>query len=488
MDTQSQYTKDALITKLTTALKVKYRPFFQSIGYKESDLINDVTTFLSSTALSKQPKELFKPAEEAILLKIQSKYNVPIPSDGSVQSKPKPLTLEKPQSKPDKNKTLHIKTLTPLSNKKMLTECSNKTSKIQHVPINKFKVNANETEPHDLLDKLKYRMENDVHAKYIKEQNKQFEETEKKRMDNKKLEQQEFSNYLQQQIAERQNQQKENQEQDKLLRKKMMKQYHQYLKSEKQNQIKKQKYEYELQKEFLEKAKQEKELKKNKEINYTINPRGYFNDDESISNQQKFKEKFNTEVAKYNKQCEAYLQNQLMKKLKEDELYRKELLEVQKKEDSQMNSVQQNVLSRMQQQERIHDYMKGIINTTQGNHRNYQVDKYLKEKEEQDKRKQIEYEKADLKRKEKIEEMKKSLNYFIENKQNQLMKKKENDAIMRGVTDKMYNDYLNEENEKRRMKEIQQKQYRDELSKQIEENKKRDRDEYINSFGIQYGK
>ena len=166
-----------------------------------------------------------------------------------------------------------------------------------------------------------------------------------------------------------------------------------------------------------------------------------------------------------------------MKKLKEDELYRKELLEVQKKEDSQMNSVQQNVLSRMQQQERIHDYMKGIINTTQGNHRNYQVDKYLKEKEEQDKRKQLEYEKADLKRKEKIEEMKESLNYFIENKQNQLIKKKQNDAIMRGVTDKMYNDYLNEENEKRRMKEIQQKQYRDELSKQIEENKKRERDE-----------
>ena len=95
---------------------------------------------------------------------------------------------------------------------------------------------------------------------------------------------------------------------------------------------------------------------------------------------------------------------------------------------------------------------------------------------------------ADMKRKEKIQEMKQSLDLFIQNKQNEKNKQKEDEIQIKGINDKMYNEYINEENEKRRKKEEQQKQYREILLQQINDNKKREREEYINSFGIQYGK
>ena len=491
---QNLTSKDTIVSKISSALKIKYRSFFQSIGYKDKDLINDVDQFLTTKYQSKPPKEVFKPTEIAILTQIQSKYNVTIPIDGNegIQVKPRPLQNSsslKKSSSSIQNKSFSNKLKLQKKNFSVLNiDTKNEPSDPFKPPRDVIKITTSSPQPHELLDKLKFRMEKDVHAKYIKEQNRKYEELEKQRLTNKKQEQKEFTAFLKEQMVERENQRKQYKEQDKALRESMIKHYKSYIENEKLNRIKKQKHMRDLQLDFMIQSKTEKENNKLKEINYTMNPRGYFNDDISVSNQQKFREKFITDVAKYQKECEQYQIQQNEKKKIEDEAFLKELNEIQKKDDLRTNSVKQNVLSRMHRQDKIQEYMKGLYNSNKNIRIPYQVDKYLKEKEEQDKRKQLEYEMADMKRKEKIQEMKQSLDLFIQNKQNEKNKQKEDEIQIKGINDKMYNEYINEENEKRRKKEEQQKQYREILLQQINDNKKREREEYINSFGIQYGK
>ena len=489
---QSITSKDIIVSKISSALKIKYRSFFQSIGYKDKDLINDVDQFLTTKYQSKPPKEVFKPTEVAILTQIQSKYNVAIPIDGNeaIQVKARPLNCSlKKSSSSIQNKSFTNKLKLQKKNFSVLNiDTKNEPFDPFKPPRDVIKITTSSPQPHELLDKLKFRMEKDIHAKYIKEQNRKYEELEKQRLSNKKQEQKEFTAFLREQMVERENQKKQYIEQDKALRESMLKHYKSFIENEKLNRMKKQKYLRDLQMDFINQTKTDKENNKLKEINYTINPRGYFNDDISVSNQQKFREKFITDVAKYQKECKQYQLQQKEKKKIEDEAFLRELNEVQQKEDLRTNLVKQNVLARIHRQDKIQEYMKGIYDSNKNIRLSCQTDKYLKEKEEQDKRKQIEYEMADMKRKEKIQEMKQSLDLFIQQKQNEKNKQKENDIQIKGINDKMYSEYVNEETEKRRKKGEQQKQYREILLQQINDNKKRELEEYINSFGIQYGK
>ena len=65
--------KLALVSKLSSAMKIKYRNLFFSIGYQDKELHSDINQFLTTKYQNKLPKEAFATVEEEILKKIKEK-------------------------------------------------------------------------------------------------------------------------------------------------------------------------------------------------------------------------------------------------------------------------------------------------------------------------------------------------------------------------------------------------------------------------------
>ena len=88
-----------------------------------------------------------------------------------------------------------------------------------------------------------------------------------------------------------------------------------------------------------------------------------------------------------------------------------------------------------------------------------------------------------MKRKQKIEEMKKSLHFYIDYKQKEKEKKKQLELQYLENANKQYNEYITEETQKKKQLEDTKKQYRKELELQIQENKKRSLEDLKRSYG-----
>ena len=458
--------KLALVSKLSSAMKIKYRNLFFSIGYQDKDLQSDINQFLTTKYQNKLPKEAFVTVEEEILKKIKEKN-----PNSTTMRKSKNNTKRNVSSERTLKQSLQTEPVKPTLNKenKALEE---KDIKNAHYDMS--------TEPHELVDKLKIKMENDYQAKYLREQSQKYLEEEKALKNKKKQVQKEMFVSLQNQIREKELARKQLEEaENKRIQIEQERERQKYLEAER---IKREKRQRELslfQKsyELLEKERKEQALKH--QVLYTMNPKGYFNDDESVNKQRQFKENFKKDCQKFSLAREEYLKQEKEKKKIEEELYQKQCEELRKKQNAESNFIKQKVLARVKSQERIEALMKKIFD---GQKKAENV-KYIKEREEQELRKKIELEKEDMKRKQKIEEMKKSLDFYIDYKQKEKEKKKQLELQYLETANKQYNDYLTEETQKKKQLEDKKKQYRKELELQIQENKKRSLEDLKRSYG-----
>ena len=470
--------KLSLISKLSSALKVKYKKLFLALGYDDKDLYADINNFLTTKYQSQLPKEVFIPVEEEIIQKLKNKGGTAVNTNRSV---PKTKVIHNKSNEKELRQSLQTEPLKNVGKKKkeskenlvIQTENSQKT-KEKETDNNNFA-----TEPHELVDKLRLKMENDHHAKYLREQNQKYLEEEKK-LQNKKIEQQkEIFEYLQKQIEEKQkNKKKEEEEENKRLlayQEKEMQKWQEDLQAKKalrQKQI----TEFQKSFELYEKEKKEQALKE--QSLFTVNPNGYFNDDNSLMKKKQFQENFKKDCIKFEAEKDEYLRQEKERKRKEEELYKKQCEEVAKHQNDLNNFMKQKVLARVRSQEKIEEIMKKIFD----GQKKAENLKYIKEREEQEQKKKLELEKEDMKRKQKIEEMKKSLDFYMDYKQKEKEKQKQLELQYREKANKLYNDYLIEESDKKRQKEEKIRKYRQELDQQIKENKKRINDELILSY------
>lgn len=472
---QKNAKKLSLISKLSSALKVKYKKLFLSLGYDDKDLYSDINNFLTTKYQSQLPKEVFIPVEEEILQKLKSKKGSAVNTNRSV---PKAHIVHNKNDEKEVKQSLQIDPQKNIVKKKkeskenLVIQTQNQQAKkeIESDSNNFF------TEPHELVDKLRLKMENDQHAKYIREQNQKYLEEEKK-LQNKKIEQQkEISEFLQKQIEEKQKSQKmEKEEENKRLlayQEKEMQKWQEDLQAKKA-QRQKQINEFQKSFELYEKEKKEQALKE--QSLYTINPNGYFNDENSKMKKKQFQENFKKDCIKFEAEKDEYLKQEKERKRKEEELYKKQCEEVAKHQNDLNNFMKQKVLSRVRSQEKIEEIMKKIFD----GQKKAENLKYIKEREEQEQKKKLELEKEDMKRKQKIEEMKKSLDFYIDYKQKEKEKQKQLQLQFREKANKLYNDYLIEESEKKRQKEEKIRKYRQDLDQQIKENKKRINEEFL---------
>lgn len=462
--------KLTLVSKLSSAMKIKYRNLFYSIGYQDKDLHSDIDQFLTTKYQNKLPKEAFATVEEEILKKIKEK-------NPNINS-----SIKRSKNNNSKINLTSERTLKQSLNTEPVKQSIMKESKVADTEVKEKNKDNNDfsTEPHELVDKLKIKMENDVQAKYLREQSQKYLE-EEKALKNKKIQiQKEMFVSLQNQIKEKELAKKQMEEaENKRIRIEQERERQKYLEAER---IKKEKRQRELslfQKSYeaLEKERKEQALKH--QVLYTMNPKGYFNDEDSVNKQKQFKENFKKDCEKYNIAREEYLKQEKEKKKLEDELYQKQCEELRKKQNAESNFIRQKVLARVKSQERIEALMKKIFD---GQKKAEDI-KYIKEREEQELKKKIELEKEDMKRKKKIEEMKKSLDFYIDYKQKEKEKKKQLELQYLENANKQYNEYITEENQRKKQIEDQKKKYRMELEQQIQENKRRNIEDLKRSFG-----
>ena len=458
--------KLALVSKLSSAMKIKYRNLFFSIGYQDKDLQSDINQFLTTKYQNKLPKEAFVTVEEEILKKIKEKN-------------PNSTTMRKSKNNPKRNVSSERRLKQSLQTEPVKPTLNKENKAIEEKDIKNDHYDMS-TEPHELVDKLKIKMENDYQAKYLREQSQKYLEEEKALKNKKKQVQKEMFVSLQNQIREKELAKKQMEEaENKRIQIEQERERQKYLEAER---IKREKRQRELslfQKsyELLEKERKEQAFKH--QVLYTMNPKGYFNDDESVNKQRQFKENFKKDCQKFNLAREEYLKQEKEKKKIEEELYQKQCEDLRKKQNAESNFIKQKVLARVKSQERIEALMKKIFD---GQKKAENV-KYIKEREEQELRKKIELEKEDMKRKQKIEEMKKSLDFYIDYKQKEKEKKKQLELQYLETANKQYNDYLTEETQKKKQLEDKKKQYRKELELQIQENKKRSLEDLKRSYG-----
>ena len=339
-----------------------------------------------------------------------------------------------------------------------------------------------DTEPHVLVDKLKMRMENDFHAKLIKEQNRKYIEEQKAMKINKYHKNKEILDYLQRQIEEKEKiKQLKREEEIKKSLQMQEEERQRWIEIDRIKKLKREKEIEECQKSFEMKQK-EKQTQAMKQSLYKLNPNGYFNDDDSIKKQKLFREKFQKDCEKYALLREEYLNQEKEKRMKEDEIYKKQCEELMKKDGEESRLLKQRIMARIKSQEKIEGIMKQIFDGRQ----KAESVRYIKEREEQERKKQIEYEKEEMKRKEKIEEMKKSLDMYILSKQQEKEKKRELDEKIKAEANKEYNDFLIAEKERKKLKEEKMRKYRLELDRQIKENEVYNKEKLMYSYGTPY--
>lgn len=457
--------KLALVSKLSSAMKIKYRNLFFSIGYQDKELHSDINQFLTTKYQNKLPKEAFATVEEEILKKIKEKN-------------PNSTTMRRSKN----NSKINLSSERALK-QSLQTEPVKQTVNKAAVTVEKDIKNEHydlSTEPHELVDKLKIKMENDYQAKYLREQSQKYLEEEKALKNKKKQVQKEMFVSLQNQIREKELAKKQQEEtENKRIQIEQERERQKYLEAERIKREKKQRELSLFQKsyELLEKERKEQALKH--QVLYTMNPKGYFNDDESVNKQKQFKENFIKDCQKFNIAREEYLKQEKEKKKIEEELYKKQCEDLRKKQNAESNYIKQKVLARVKSQERIEALMKKIFD---GQKKSENL-KYIKEREEQELKKKMELEKEDMKRKQKIEEMKKSLDFYIDYKQKEKEKKKQLELQYLENANKQYNEYITEETQKKKQLEDKKKQYRKELELQIQENKKRSLEDLKRSYG-----
>ena len=465
------------VTRIANALKVKYKNIFTVINYNDTSLYKDIETLLTTKYKTASPKEVFKPIEEEILNNIRHKQHTKSKSNQRNNTKHKisPLVQSKTEIVNDNTPTTLHQAASPLDEVKEVTQTQ---------PV----VNANEyvDEPHELRDKLKMRMEYDYMAKYLKEQNEKFEEAERAKYNAKVVEQKKMYDFLQQQITERKLLLKQQHDEDKKLKQIQDENYIKYIENEKLQHKMKQKHQLELQTNFKLQQQQLKSLQRQTEANkplYTLNPRGYFNDDRSRERQEQFRKQFIKDCETYRNEREAFIAKQKELQLQEEERFIRQCDEIaNKKLNDDSEFIKRRIAERMKQQEIAEEHLRNIY--LKKNKSSGVIDKYIIEKEEQDKRKQKEYEIADMKRKEKINLMLKSFDSHILNKELEKQKQRDMNKHIREKEQQRYNAYITEIKEQRRHKEEVLRKYREDLRKQIEENKQRAIDDYKRSFGI----
>ena len=457
----------SLVSKLSSALKVKYKNLFLVSGYDDKDLYNDINQFLTTKYQTKVPKEVFVPVEEEILKRLKAKN--PTMRYKKENSLPKKSTSA--------NKLVESLQTEPIAQKK--EENENKKEEREDT-AKSYRVI--DTEPHVLVDKLKMRMENDFHAKLIKEQNRKYIEEQKAMKINKYHKNKEILDYLQKQIEEKEKiKQLKREEEIKKSLQMQEEERQRWIEIDRIKKLKREKEIEECQKSFEMKQK-EKQTQAMKQSLYKLNPNGYFNDDDSIKKQKLFREKFQKDCEKYALLREEYLNQEKEKRMKEDEIYKKQCEELMKKDGEESRLLKQRIMARIKSQEKIEEIMKQIFDGRQ----KAESVRYIKEREEQERKKQIEYEKEEMKRKEKIEEMKKSLDMYILSKQQEKEKKRELDEKIKAEANKEYNDFLIAEKERKKLKEEKMRKYRLELDRQIKENEVYNKEKLMYSYGTPY--
>ena len=471
------------VTRIANALKVKYKNIFTVANYNDTTLLKDIETLLNTKYKTASPKEVFKPIEEEILniIRQQQQNTSSLPSSSLRKSKSKQRNI-KHKASPSQTKTEIVtdNTSTLVEAEKPLQQV---ITPIQTQPVNDIEYGD---EPHELRDKLKMRMEYDYMAKYLKEQNEKFEEAERAKHNAKVVEQKKMYEFLQQQINERKLLLKQQHDEDKKLKQLQDENYIKYIENEKLQHKMKQKLQLELQTNFKLQQQQLKSLQKQTEANrplYTLNPRGYFNDDTSRERQEQFRKQFIKDCETYRNEREAFIAKQKEMQVKEEERFIRQCDEMaNKKLNDESEFIKRRIAERMKQQEIAEEHLRNLY--LKKNKSTGVIDKYIQEKEEQDKRKQKEYELADMKRKEKINLMLKSFDAHILNKELEKQKQRDMNKHIREKEQQKYNAYITEINEQRRHKEEVLRKYREDLRKQIEENKQRAIDDYKRSFGI----
>ena len=465
------------VTRIANALKVKYKNIFTVINYNDTSLYKDIETLLTTKYKTASPKEVFKPIEEEILNNIRHKQHTKSKSNQRNNTKHKisPLVQSKTEIVTDNTTTTLHQAASPLDEVKPVTQTQTVVNAVEYVD-----------EPHELRDKLKMRMEYDYMAKYLKEQNEKFEEAERAKYNAKVVEQKKMYDFLQQQITERKLLLKQQHDEDKKLKQIQDENYIKYIENEKLQHKMKQKHQLELQTNFKLQQQQLKSLQKQTEANkplYTLNPRGYFNDDTSRERQEQFRKQFIKDCETYRNEREAFIAKQKELQLQEEERFIRQCDEIaNKKLNDDSEFIKRRIAERMKQQEIAEEHLRNIY--LKKNKSSGVIDKYIIEKEEQDKRKQKEYEIADMKRKEKINLMLKSFDAHILNKEIEKQKQRDMNKHIREKEQQRYNAYITEIKEQRKHKEEVLRKYREDLRKQIEENKQRAIDDYKRSFGI----
>lgn len=452
--------KADMVSKIGKALKVKYKNLFWSSGYKDTELYSDIDKFLTTKYQSKLPKDAFKPIESMVLSTVREKRKALNKSDGKIEVQKNSNEL---------NSNLKSKTI-EASKGKSPNQLNDSKGIINN--NNKELFQSLTTEPRTLKEELMLKMQNDEQAKFLKLDALRLQEEEKQRKIKKSEEQAKISKELMMQIEEKEKLKQLHKEEEKKFLIEQQKLQKQWEEEENERKLKKQKQIQEYQKTIDDYNNSQKNKNVKQPSFYDFAFGSANNPNLEKEKQRKFKEqldKFNEENKEKKKQMEEQRKEEYLRILKQQ----KEM----NNRGSSENIFQRRVQERIRNQEIAEAYLSKIMEARKDKAFYYLKDT-LKDFNQQENANEVE------RKKKMVEDMRKSLDECILSKQKEKEKKKEDEKKYLLINNQVYNDYLNEESERKKKKIAQMAKYREELQKQIEDNKKRNLDNFINSFDI----
>lgn len=481
----SENQKQALISKLSKALKLKYLSIFLSINYSDNDLYSDIKSLLTKEILSKPISELFESIDKSIMVKVNQRKMANATNDG-VQirtSRNKSITA-------DDNKTQLPSIENINSNTEVIRDNSQNQNFINYTLSN---------ERHDLVDKLRLKME--MTNKEINQNNAYCETAPSdilKQLKEKKLKQkEEIAIYLQKQIEEKEQRELQLKLDNKNYVINQLKQIAQC----KPERDEKKEIKIKMQQNFrvsLEKIVKERKdfekmsraQKKQTEYNILSNNKLLLDQDKE---RKKEKERQKQDLYKemLNERAE-YIEAKKQKKKNDKQLDKHYLIEfdaVMRKREKENTDIKESIWKKVKEKEELDKQLLPIYafrSTTlpnkkyknkKKNETENELDEfYIRENEEKDKKAEEEKRRLDLKKSIMVKEMKISLEEIIKVKLKEKKEVKELDMKYKEHIVNDYNLFINEQERKKEIKREKIKKYKADLDDQLREKKKNEID------------
>ncbi len=478
---------ERLIYQIAKTLKLKYKKIFKTTNYNDEELLDDIEKILIQNKLPTNVNGALRPIENYILPKIKKRC----PESPKIFIRPEPVIIDKyeeiendPIKKEELLKEKRLLELEKLKEKAILRkEYLKKLTQNKKLGINKLKkieVEIPENKPHELIDKYKQKVLYDQRAKLIKKENEMYELEQKKKKEELKEKILENQRYLLKQMSDKREQKLNEIKENNFY---MNKEYED-LKEYQEQQRKKNNEKIEKIREFkidLAYAVKEKEEKKKMlkieedKINASLLKLNEKNNLEAIQKEKEKKQKMKEILQKAEKENLNMIKNKKNEQLKEDLKLFKINEEINKKKDFEQDIIKEKVKKREKYQNYVHNIVSKIYKI-----HDKQVDDYYNKiilsgkQNNKNHRNKNDYVQADNIRKNKIEELRKSLDDDILRKKQSLINDKEINLKYRNEMKRSYKNYLTEKENLKKQKMEEYEQYKKDLEEQIRENKNRE--------------